>query len=239
MPRRSEFGSREERKQHILQVTRELIQRWGYKKTTIDDIARYANVAKGTIYLHWKTREDLFEDLVIREWIQLMKKFRDRLSEHPEAGTLSNFIKIATQVTLQEPLMLALMTSDNEVIGNIAHSPAGENLIRIRMEHTYAFMQIQLEKGLIRSDLDIETQIKMLAAIALGYFTLDQYMPEQFRFSPDELAERLAETIERTFSPAELPSPQAIREATLQYLQIVQQLIDAVEQWYRKEHDVK
>lgn len=237
MPRRSEFGSREERRRHILQVTRELIQRWGYKKTTIDDIARYANVAKGTIYLHWKTREDLFEDLVIREWIQLMKEIRDHLSENLEAGTLSNFIKIATQVTLKEPLMMALMTGDNEILGNIAHSPAGENLIRMRMEHTYAFMQIQHEKGLLRSDLDIETEIKMLAAISLGYFTLDQYMPEPLHFSPDELAERLAETIERTLAPPEQPSPQAIQEATSQYLQLVQQLIDTVEQWYYKEHE--
>ena len=237
MPRRSEFGSREERRRHILQVTRELIQRWGYKKTTIDDIARYANVAKGTIYLHWKTREELFEDLVMGEWIRVMKKFRDRLSENPEAGTFSNLMRIAAQITLKEPLMMALMTGDNEVLGNIAHNPAGENLIRIRMEYTYALMQIQSEKGLIRSDLDIETAIKMLAAISLGYFTLDQYLPEQLRFSPDEMAERLAETIERTLAPPELPSPQAIREATMQYLQIVQQMIDTVEQYY-KEHEI-
>jgi AcrR family transcriptional regulator len=237
LPRRSEFGSRKERRQHILQVTRELIQRWGYKKTTIDDIARYANVAKGTIYLHWKTREDLFEELVIREWIRVMKEFRNRMSETPEAGILSNLIKIAIQVTLKEPLMMALMTGDNEILGNIAHSPTGETLIRIRMEHTYTFLQIQREKGLIRSDLDIETEIKMLAAISIGYFTLDQYMPEQFRFSPDEMAERLAETIELTFAPPEPPSPQAIQKATSQYLQLVQQLIDAVEQWYYKEHE--
>lgn len=236
MPRRSEFGSREERRRHILQVTRELIQRWGYKKTTIDDIARYANVAKGTIYLHWKTREALFEDLVIREWIQLMKEIRDHLSENPEAGA-RGFIMIATQVTLKEPLMMALMTGDSEILGNIAHSPAGETLMRIRMEHAYAFMQIQREKGLLRSDQTIETQLKTLAAIGLGFFTLDQYMPEQFRFSPDEMAEQFAETVERTFAPPEPPSPQAIREATSQYLQLVQELIDTVEQWYYKEHE--
>ena len=237
MPRRSEFSSREERRQHILQVTRELIQRWGYKKTTIDDIARYANVAKGTIYLHWKTREELFEDLIIREWIRLMKEIRDHLSENPEVGTLGNFIKIAIQLMLKEPLMVALMTGDSETLGNISHSPAGETLMRIRIKHAYTFMQIQREQGLIRSDQTIETQFKMLAAIGLGFFTLDQYMPEPLHFLPDELAEQFAETIERTFAPPEPPPPQAIQEVTRQYLQLAQELIDEVEQWYYKEHE--
>ena len=40
-----------------------LILRWGYNKTTIDDIARQAGVGKGTVYLHWNTREELFATL--------------------------------------------------------------------------------------------------------------------------------------------------------------------------------
>ncbi len=55
---------RQERADRILDAAAELILRWGYRKTTIDDIAKQAGVAKGTIYLHWKTREDLFMALI-------------------------------------------------------------------------------------------------------------------------------------------------------------------------------
>ncbi len=57
---------RQGRADRILDAAAELILRWGYRKTTIDDIARQAGVAKGTIYLHWKTREDLFMALLTR-----------------------------------------------------------------------------------------------------------------------------------------------------------------------------
>ncbi len=237
MPRRSDFSTREERRQHILKIASELILRWGYKKTTIDDIARYVNVAKGTIYLHWKTREELFEDLIMHEWLLVVKNFRDRLSEDPEGATLSNLLKVAALMTFERPLLKALLAGDSEILGDLAHSATGEEVVRMRIDHARLLMQIQREQGLIRTDLDLDTQLKMLAAVGMGYFTIDQFLPEQYQFSPGELAECMAETIARTFSPPEPPHPQAVREATAQYIQISQQLIDAVEQLYRKEQE--
>src|SRR6266540_7253755 len=61
------IDKRLERAHRILDAAFTLILRWGYNKTIIDDIARQAGVAKGTIYLHWKTREELFTSLVHRE----------------------------------------------------------------------------------------------------------------------------------------------------------------------------
>ncbi|WP_163569887.1 helix-turn-helix domain-containing protein [Fodinicola feengrottensis] len=56
------------RAERVLDAAAELIVRWGYDKTTIEDIARARRGrAKGTIYLHWKTREDLFIALLRRE----------------------------------------------------------------------------------------------------------------------------------------------------------------------------
>src|SRR6185312_17017660 len=36
----------------------------GYAATRLDDVARRAGVAKGTIYLHFKDKESLFEELI-------------------------------------------------------------------------------------------------------------------------------------------------------------------------------
>ncbi len=70
---------RQERADRILDAAAELILRWGYKKTTIDDIAKQAGVAKGTIYLHWKTREDLFLALLTREDLKLAEDMKQRI----------------------------------------------------------------------------------------------------------------------------------------------------------------
>ncbi|HEV2580965.1 MAG TPA: helix-turn-helix domain-containing protein [Ktedonobacteraceae bacterium] len=40
------------RAERLLDVAAALLVRWGYRKTTLDDVAREAGVGKGTIYLH-------------------------------------------------------------------------------------------------------------------------------------------------------------------------------------------
>src|ERR1700694_2179561 len=108
---------REERAQRILNVAAELIQRWGYNKTTIDDIARQAGVAKGTIYLHWKTREDLFTALMKREYIRLVQDLQQRIASDPEGGTLHGLTKHSMLATLKSPLMKAVLLRDTDLLG--------------------------------------------------------------------------------------------------------------------------
>ena len=53
-----------DREQRILDAAADLIAHFGYDKTTVDDIARRAGVSKGAIYLHFKSKDDLFEGLL-------------------------------------------------------------------------------------------------------------------------------------------------------------------------------
>ena len=119
-PLKEERSKREERAERILEAAAELITRWGYSKTTIDDIAKKAGVAKGTIYLHWKTREDLFQGLMEREDILLIEDIKQLMATDPEAGTLHGMVRDTMLATLKRPLMKALFLSDTEVLGQWA-----------------------------------------------------------------------------------------------------------------------
>jgi AcrR family transcriptional regulator len=44
----------------ILSAAEPLFRRFGYRKTTVADIARSAGMAKGSIYLHFSSKEDIF-----------------------------------------------------------------------------------------------------------------------------------------------------------------------------------
>src|SRR5438445_4786549 len=92
-PIEEERSWRQERAERILDAAAELILRWGYRKTTIDDIAKQAGVAKGTIYLHWKTREDLFLALMAREGLKVTEDIKQRIASDPEGSTLRGFVK--------------------------------------------------------------------------------------------------------------------------------------------------
>ena len=57
-PRRKDLP--ENRRACILKAARCVFARQGYSKTVVDDIAGQAGIAKGTLYLYFKSKEDIF-----------------------------------------------------------------------------------------------------------------------------------------------------------------------------------
>jgi len=50
----------------ILDATDRLLARYGYRKMTMDDLAAEVGIGKGTIYLHFRSKEDLIYALIDR-----------------------------------------------------------------------------------------------------------------------------------------------------------------------------
>ena len=67
-----ERASTTERADRILDAARALLLRWGYRRVTIDEISRHAGVGKGTVYLHWRSREQLFFAVGAREAVAML-----------------------------------------------------------------------------------------------------------------------------------------------------------------------
>ena len=55
---------KKEKREVILQASWKLIHQYGYQKTTIEDIAKEAGIAKGTIYLYFKSKSEIMLTLV-------------------------------------------------------------------------------------------------------------------------------------------------------------------------------
>jgi len=51
-------------KKYLLEIGKVLLLQYGIKKTTVDDIVNEANIAKGTFYLYFKSKEDFFYQLI-------------------------------------------------------------------------------------------------------------------------------------------------------------------------------
>jgi AcrR family transcriptional regulator len=70
MPRTSSDGDGIERagtkREAILQAAWSLIRHYGYNKTTMDDIAKRAGVAKGSLYLHFSSKAEIMLTLTDR-----------------------------------------------------------------------------------------------------------------------------------------------------------------------------
>ena len=190
--------------------------RWGYNKTTIDDIARYAGVAKGTIYLHWKTREDLFTALMKREYIRLAEDLQQRLADDPEGGTLHGITKHSMLATLKNPLMKAVILRDTDLLGEWLRKEQEDSVtFSQQIDQSFALFELFRSRGVVRDDIDVRKQVYMLDSITIGFLVIERYMPDEFKYSDEEIAEMTAEVVERAFAPSS-PSASQPGERTKQ-----------------------
>ncbi len=211
-----ERSKRQERADRILDAAAELILRWGYKKTTIDDIARQAGVAKGTIYLHWKTREDLFMALLIREDLKLTEDMKQRITRDPEGSTLRGFVKHSTIALMKSPLMKAMLLNNTDMLGELASREYRSPTYAERIENYKTFLEFLRSHGLVSTDIGIREQTYILSAVWIGFLLVDPWMPQEFKFSDDEIVEMLADTVQRVLEPRNTATGRALDAGTLQ-----------------------
>ncbi|MDF1572173.1 MAG: helix-turn-helix domain containing protein [Bacteroidales bacterium] len=58
----------------IVSVARKVFSRKGFRQTTMDEIARAARMGKSSIYYYYKSKEDIFEAVVVKEAQELKRQ---------------------------------------------------------------------------------------------------------------------------------------------------------------------
>jgi AcrR family transcriptional regulator len=75
----SNQSSKDLNKEHLIDVARDVFARFGYKKTTVDDIAQKAGKAKSSLYYYFKSKEDIFIAVLEKEATILRSKIVNAL----------------------------------------------------------------------------------------------------------------------------------------------------------------
>jgi AcrR family transcriptional regulator len=197
----TETQRREARVQRILHAASTLILRYGYHKISIEDIAREAGVGRGTLYLHWKTRESLFAALFLREKVAMAEDIKQCLARDPAGATLRGLLKYAALALMNRPLLKAALMRDTEVFGKLVQREQSSDLTAEALAGFTAYLEAQREQGLVRKDLSLQTLVSIFGSIFLGFFLAAPLLPAAFTPSDEELAELMAETGHRTLEP--------------------------------------
>lgn len=110
---------RAERAERILDAAAELLLRVGYRRTTIEDVAERADVGKGTVYLHWKNREELFLAVLLRESVRSIEDLVRAVEADPLAARLSRLTEVQYTNVLGRPLLRAGYADDADTLGKL------------------------------------------------------------------------------------------------------------------------
>jgi len=101
----------------IVSVARKVFSRKGFRQTTMDEIARAAKMGKSSIYYYYKSKEDIFEAVVVREAQELKRKLNrvintgstpsERLKNYImfrlyHVKTVSNFYAVLNDESLEQ-----------------------------------------------------------------------------------------------------------------------------------------
>src|SRR5246500_4009749 len=87
------------RRQAIIEAAMDEFIARGFAATRLDDVARRAGVAKGTIYLHFKDKESMFEELIRTAIVP----FVNRMTAPPAmTGSVRDVIETMARMFIQE-----------------------------------------------------------------------------------------------------------------------------------------
>ena len=75
---RRRIREKENRKSAILKAARKLFFEKGFKSVTVESIARKAELSKGAVYLYFKSKDEIYSQILLDDIDKFHKKVADR-----------------------------------------------------------------------------------------------------------------------------------------------------------------
>jgi len=216
--RAQDAQSRKLRADRILDSAAELLLRWGYKRVTIDDVAAQAGIGKGTVYLHYRTREELFFSVIMREQAAATDELIEAVRRDPREALLHRLIRLKYLSAMRRPILRAVIAADPEILGRLVDAAKGSDLGKLLGLVSFEYFQIMIEHSLIKPGISVPELIYGVGAITIGFFTGDAFL-EAFGGRPalERKADLLEAAIERSFVlPASDDALRAIAPAVIE-----------------------
>ncbi len=192
------------RETRLLDAAADLFVHYGYDKTTVSDIARQAGVSKGAIYLHFPSKDALFEALLVRELQAYGAVWIERVEADPDGGTLGGMYKNMLYAMSGSPFMAAMFKQDRRMFGSYLRQP--DNFFRRhegqRSQSTrHEFVQLMQDAGAIRADLDAKVIAHIMNMLAYGLVSVGDVIDEAHIPPLDDVIEGIAALMDRAMTP--------------------------------------
>ncbi|NLS98112.1 MAG: TetR/AcrR family transcriptional regulator [Planctomycetaceae bacterium] len=147
-------------RQAILDAARVHFTRFGYRRAVIDDIVREVGIAKGTFYLYFKSKDQLFLELVHQLHHEMLARFQTLFEQEMSvAERLRVLIEASFQAFEDYPLMTRILADDPEfrIVTKLMEQPAAQQEMQEAIEHLQCLLKTGIDNGELREDLDLQT----------------------------------------------------------------------------------
>jgi AcrR family transcriptional regulator len=154
----------------ILDAARVVFARKGFNDATVDDIAEEAGVAKGTVYLYFASKRDIFLKTVIQGTMALQDEVRRSMAAEPDAaGKVLAFIR--TRLEYSERNRDFMRIYYLEMNHMLIRPVPGDQEFQDLYQRQAATLERILEEGIMRNqvrNLDVAASARVIYDMTRG-----------------------------------------------------------------------
>lgn len=163
----------------ILGEAAKAFARFGFAKASVDDIAKAAKVAKGTIYLAASSKKELFYEVLLREIRAWNAELHKRIDPRKNADDILVDITFASINSIDErPLVRDLLFGHHaDLLPEL--KPRFDDLRRICMEPIAEILRLGIRQNRFRSELDVEELSSILIDLHIATMLFHGNKPDR------------------------------------------------------------
>lgn len=179
---------REDTRQKLYEAAVELIAEQGFSATTVDDIALRAKVAKGTVYYNFKSKTDLFEELLRHGVGLLTEQFRNAVAGLPPRDAVRALVRAQLEYIQKYRAFAQLLISEMWR----TNREWQQTLILLR-EQAIGVIAETVQAGVDSGDLPGELDVRVTSAALFGVGLV--VAVDWLVFQPDRSIEDVEESL--------------------------------------------
>lgn len=175
-------------KKNILNTAKKLFQENGIEKTTMDDIAKHALCSKSTIYVYFKSKEEIYYE-IIYEYFNILKKSIEKTIKK-DISFKESYYEVCyslLEFKKKHPMYFEITISNISVNENDFKKYEVLKKIYDTGEETNMLIKTALEKGIkekyVRKDININDTIFFLLSTLSGLIITAYNKKEYFTSS--------------------------------------------------------
>jgi AcrR family transcriptional regulator len=191
------------RREAILGAALDEFAAQGFQAARMDDVARRAGVGKGTIYLHFRDKEALFQDLVRTMLVPLVAGLEAaRPGDQPVRKLIESFVELFVRevYNTRRRNVLRLILTEGQRFPSLA-----EFYYREVVERAMAAMRALLGRAVARGELKDDTLVKFPQLIVAPGIVAVMWSGLFDRFAPIDVSAMMHAHLDLLFGKERAP----------------------------------
>lgn len=183
MPRLKD-ENKEKKRKDILTAAKKVFLQKGYEPTTIQDIANEVGITRGTMYLYFSGKDDLFQELLLEFEAASMPDPKELLSTHSSVWEVLDTLLLDHAKFVQDihehfyPVIFEYHTT-------AYRTPELRPLLQARYERALAFYVQLFQEGVLREEFQPMLPIEAIARQWITFF--DGLACDALHLGPDKI----------------------------------------------------